>query len=218
MATRIVIAEDQLVYRDSLKQILKSMPSLELVGTANNGLEALDAVNRYRPDVLLLDIEMPVMDGWKVLKRLKQENAKVKVVILTMFGHNWTVEYAIELGTDGFMEKGYEYEELEKCIETVMNDNIYLGSKFIKPQLQSKYVSSDKARTKPLQPEDVHLMEKTAERKDTKTIASELHKSKRTVERMRTRMISKYTAPDFFALVIRGIKAGLFFPKDSPKK
>ncbi|MCX6198069.1 MAG: response regulator transcription factor [Bacteroidetes bacterium] len=218
MVTSIVIAEDQLVYRDSLKQILKSMPSLELVGTANNGLEALDAVNRYRPDVLLLDIEMPVMDGGKVLKQLKQENAKVKVVILTVFGHNWTVEHSVALGADGFLEKGDEYEELEKCIETVMNDNIYLGSKFIKPLLQSKFVSTDKARTKPLQPEDVQLMEKTAERKNTKAIASELHKSERTVERMRTRMINKHSAPDFFALVIRGIMAGLFFPKDTLKK
>lgn len=218
MPLTIVVAEDQIVYQKGLLEIIKSMPTLKVVGVAHNGAEALEAVKRYRPDVLLLDIEMPVMNGWKVLQQLKQDKAEVKVVMLTMFGHNWTVEYALELGADGFLEKGDEYVELEKCLETITKGNMYMGSKFIKPLVKSKYVSSDKARSKPLESTDVQLMEKTAERKNTKEIAGEMHKSERTVERMRTRLISKYSVPDFITLVIRGIKAGLFFPKDSNKK
>jgi len=105
MSIRILIADDHSMVREGLKQLLELEGDLEVVGEASNGIETLETIKLTKPDVLLLDVNMPVMNGLEILAKIKQEKISVKVLILTI--HN-EVEYllkAVEIGCDGYILK-----------------------------------------------------------------------------------------------------------------
>lgn len=115
---KVVIADDHTMFRQGLGEMLTTDEKIEVVGEAKNGEEALSLVSRLRPDVLLLDIEMPVMDAYGVMERLKEDISPPKVVIVTMFENAKLIREFFDLGASGYLSKSASLKELVSAVHT----------------------------------------------------------------------------------------------------
>jgi two-component system, NarL family, response regulator LiaR len=132
--TRVVLADDHDVVRQGLKRLLNRAPEIEVVGEASDGLEALNFVKELRPDVLLLDIEMPVMDGIEVARRLQELNLKVRILILSAYDDREYIRALLDIGVSGYLVKG---EAPGKIVEAVRG--VAQGQKgWVSPQIRKK--------------------------------------------------------------------------------
>lgn len=132
--TRVVLADDHDVVRQGLKRLLDRAPEIEVVGEASDGLEALNSVHEHQPDVLLLDIEMPVMDGIEVAKRLREAGVKVRILVLSAYDDHEYIRALLDIGVSGYLVKG---EAPGKIVEAVRG--VSQGQKgWVSPQVRKK--------------------------------------------------------------------------------
>ena len=116
---KVLIADDQALIRESLQIILSAHADIEVVGTVGDGKEVLEKLHRVRPDVILMDIRMPVMDGVLCTKAVKEQYPDVKIIILTTFDDDEFIFSALKYGASGYILKGVSTEELHEAIQTV---------------------------------------------------------------------------------------------------
>jgi len=130
---RIVIAEDHTIIRQGLKALLASSHDFEVVGEAEDGLEAIRCVERIEPDLLLLDLNMPRMDGISVIKDIKKRYPGVKIVALTMHKNEEYILSSFQSGVDGYCLKTSSHEELMMAIRAVLD-----GKRYVAPDVSEK--------------------------------------------------------------------------------
>lgn len=118
---KVVIADDIALFRNGLKTIIEQDKEICVVGCACNGEEAVELCRKYTPDVVLMDIKMPVMDGIKATKTIKENDNSIKILILTTFYENNDISDAFEFGADGYVLKDLEQKELISVIKNVAN-------------------------------------------------------------------------------------------------
>ena len=143
MAITVMITDDHSMIREGLKNLLELDGDIKVIAEAENGVECLEQLNQYSPDVLLLDINMPKMNGLEVLQNIKERHLKVKVLVLTV--HN-EVEYlmkAIDIGVEGYILKDSESDELKKAINAVYSGETYIQPNLI-PRLNAKMIEKNK--------------------------------------------------------------------------
>ncbi len=128
----ILIADDHSMVREGLKQLIELEEDIEVIAQAGNGTEAVDKIQQYNPDVVLLDINMPIMNGLEVLKQLNENKIKTKVLILTIHNEIEYLHKAIEIGVQGYVLKDSEADVLIKAIRTINK-----GESYIQPNLAS---------------------------------------------------------------------------------
>lgn len=133
---KVLIVDDQELIRQSLELMLQSKVNFDVVGTAENGREAIRCVRKFKPDVVLMDIRMPDMDGIESLKIIKENCPNIKVIILTTFDDDEYIYETLKNGANGFLLKGISVSELVKAIETVM-----VGGSMIEATVGSKVLS-----------------------------------------------------------------------------
>lgn len=132
--TRVVLADDHDIVRQGLKRLLNRAPDLEVVGEASDGLEALNSVRALHPDVLLLDIEMPVMDGIEVARQLQKTGEQVRILVLSAYDDREYIRSLLEIGVSGYLVKG---EAPNKIVEAIRG--IAHGQKgWVSPQIRLK--------------------------------------------------------------------------------
>ena len=124
---RIVIAEDHTMIREALNNLLSSSPDYTVVGEAGNGLDAIRCVSELSPDLILLDLLMPKMNGTEAILDIKKQRPKTKVLILTMHDTEDDVLLALQAGADGYVLKDDSYEELLIALKSVFAGNRYLS-------------------------------------------------------------------------------------------
>ncbi len=130
---KVLIADDQELIRQSLQIVLDSRPELEVIDTASNGQEVIGCVRRNRPDVILMDVRMPKMDGVQCTKIIKENYPDIKIIILTTFDDDEYVYNALKFGASGYLLKGVSMDELVNAIVTV-----YKGRAMINPDIATK--------------------------------------------------------------------------------
>jgi DNA-binding NarL/FixJ family response regulator len=132
---KVLIADDQELIRQSLQIILEMKEGIEVTGTAKDGHEVMQKVRKEKPDVILMDVRMPGMDGVQCTKILKDIYPQIKIIILTTFDDDEFVFSALKHGASGYLLKGISMDDLEKAIHTVHN-----GGAMINPEIASKVV------------------------------------------------------------------------------
>lgn len=210
MSIRILIADDHSMVREGLKQLLELEGDLEVVGEAANGIETLETIKATKPDVLLLDVNMPVMNGLEILAKIKQEKINVKVLILTI--HN-EVEYllkAVEIGCDGYILKDSSSIMLKKAIYAVYGGESYIQPNLI-PVLNAGLANRTTVNSKlgELTKREIEVLKLLSEGLFNKEIAYRLEISERTVKNHVSNIFKKISVSDRTQAAVFAIKNGL---------
>ena len=132
---KVLIADDQELIRQSLEIVLNSKENIEVTGVVENGQEVIRSVREKEPDIILMDIRMPKMDGVQCTKIIKENNPRIKIIILTTFNDDEYVYYALKYGASGYLLKGVSMDGLVNAIETVFS-----GQAMINPDVAVKVV------------------------------------------------------------------------------
>lgn len=130
---KVLIADDQELIRQSLKIVLSANKDIEIVGTVCNGNEVVEFVRKHKPDVILMDVRMPEMDGVQCTKIIKESYPNIKIIVLTTFDDDEYIFNALKYGASGYLLKGVSMDELIKAIHTVVN-----GGAMINPDITAK--------------------------------------------------------------------------------
>ncbi|MBE7551837.1 MAG: response regulator transcription factor [Anaerolineales bacterium] len=179
---RILVADDHPVVREGLVAILSTQPDFEVVGEAGTGPEAVEQALALQPDVLLLDLEMPEMDGVEVLRRLSQANPAVQVIVFTAFDTDERILGAVQAGARGYLLKGAPRKELFDAVRVVR-----AGGSLLQPVVASKLLwqvshQSQASQAETLTPRELEVLRLLAQGLQNKEIAAELVISERTVK------------------------------------
>ncbi|MCI8300086.1 MAG: response regulator transcription factor [Lachnospiraceae bacterium] len=210
MIAKIMIVDNHSMVREGLKKLLEYDGDIKVVGEANDGIECLHLLQEIVPQVLLLDIDMPKMDGLKVLEKIKEENIDVKVIILTV--HN-EIEYllkAVSIGVDGYMLKDSESLELKKAIFSVIEGEVYIQPSLI-PMLNSKIVERDidKIKIGKLTRREMEILKLLSIGLSNKEIGEKLKISERTVKNHISSIFRKIDVTDRTQAAVFSIRNNL---------
>lgn len=127
---KILIADDHPIVRAGIIKLLKSIPDVELAATCEDGIQALNTIKTSRPDIAILDLAMPGMNGFEVIRNVRDLNLNTDFIILTMYTDEEYFQTAVDEGVKGYLLKDDTNQELKKCIEHVAN-----GKKYFKPRI-----------------------------------------------------------------------------------
>jgi DNA-binding NarL/FixJ family response regulator len=207
MSIKILLADDHVLIREGIKKLLEFDGSMEVISEANDGVECLEILKNVKPDILLLDINMPKMNGIDVLEELKAQNIDVRVLVLTV--HN-EVEYllkAIDIGSDGYILKDTGFSELKKAIKTVVDGESYIQPRLI-PSLNSRLVKHniDKERIAKLTKRELEILAQIAGGLFNKEIGNNLNISERTVKNHISSIFKKLEVSDRTQAAVFAIK------------
>lgn len=210
MAVNIMIADDHSMIREGLKQLLELDGDIKVIAEANNGKDCLEKLNTYHPDVLLLDINMPEMNGLQVLEILKERKSDIKVLVLTV--HN-EVEYllkAVEIGISGYMLKDSNSSELKNAIFSIIEGEDYIQPSLI-PMLNSKLLEmdSDKIKLDLLTRREYEVLKLLTEGMFNKEIAMKLNISERTVKNHVSNIFKKIEVTDRTQAAVFAIRCNI---------
>lgn len=210
MSIKIMIADDHSMIREGLKQLLEIDGDIRVISEAGDGEECLDLLNHIRPDVLLLDINMPKKNGLEVLEEIRKKKMDVKVLVLTI--HN-EVEYllrAVEIGIEGYILKDSESAALKKAIFSIHNGETYIQPS-LTPMLNAKMIErdSDKQKIDDLTRRELDVLKLLAEGMFNKEIALKLNISERTVKNHVSNIFKKIDVADRTQAAVFAIRNNL---------
>lgn len=207
MSIKVMLVDDHVLMREGIKQLLEFDGSIEVIEEAGNGQECLEKLEEVNPDVLLLDINMPIMNGIEVLYQIRNRKLKVKVLMLTVHNEMDYLIKAIDIGVDGYILKDSESSELKKAIF-----NIHSGENYIQPELiarmDDELISRDNDQEKidSLTDREIEVLILVVNGMLNKEIASVLDISERTVKNHISNIFRKLEVCDRTQAAVFAIK------------
>lgn len=209
----IAIADDQVMFRKGLISLLSEFPELKVVIEADNGKDLQEKMKRKKPDVVLLDLEMPVMDGMETMAWLKATHPGIRVIILTMHNEEPIIAHMIENGAHGFLVKNDPIETLMDAIYSVMDTGYYFDDRVSRALLQ-RLVLGEKVKPNfekvVLSERETQIIQLICQELTNREIADKLSISVRTVEGHREAILQKLKAKNTVGIVMYAIKNGLY--------
>ncbi len=209
---RVIIADDHVLYRAGVKAALSSKTDIKVIAEADNGSHLLNLLKNIEVDVILLDIQMPIMDGIATLPEIKKINPLIKVIMLTMVDDNSMITKLMELGANSYLTKTSDSEIIYEAIKTCFEQEYYFNSMTNKALL-SNLKQRTPAIPQQLSPQDAQLNDKETtilrlmcEEKSTKEIADMVELSPRTVEAIRDRLKVKTGSKTTAGLIMYAVK------------
>lgn len=209
MKIRILLADDHALVRAGMKSLVESTEAFEVVGEASNGREAVRLARTLEPDVALLDIAMPELNGLDAARRLAAECPQVRVLILSMHTDPGYVREALQAGTAGYLLKEASVEELELAIRAALRGERYLDPRVSKQVIDGYVRGLDAPEGKALTPRQREILQLIAEGRSTREIAERLHLSVKTVEAHRAQIMDRLDIRDVAGLTRYAIRIGL---------
>ncbi|MCM3767303.1 response regulator transcription factor [Neobacillus niacini] len=210
MGIRILIADDHHVVRRGLVFFLRTQENIEIIGEAKNGQEAVEMAGKLKPDLILMDLAMPVMDGIEATRRIIETQPHQKIMILTSFSDQNHVIPAIEAGASGYQLKDIEPEELVKSIRQLMQGENQLHPKAA-THLLSRYTLKNEEQ-KPLDEltkREIEVLKEIASGKSNKEIAATLYITEKTVKTHVSSILAKLEVADRTQAALFAVRNGV---------
>lgn len=212
---RILIADDHRVVREGLAAILKSRSDMDVVGEAINGFEVIEKTKALKPDVILMDISMPQMNGVEATRAVRKISPEIGIVVLTMHDDDATIFELVRTGVHGYLLKDADSSEIVKAIQS-----IYKGESIIHPSIARKILGEfsqlgpEQVKKAPrqmynLSGREVDVLRRVAKGKTNKEIASELHLSEKTIKNHVRNIFHKMGVYDRTEAAMKGVQEGI---------
>ena len=209
----VIIADDHVLFRAGVKTALSLKKDIRIIGEADNGQQLLHLLKHLEPDVILLDIQMPVMDGITALPEIKKLYPGIRIIMLTMHNDHSMISRLMELGANAYLTKNSDSEVIYEAIRTCHTNEYYfndLTNKALLDGLRTKrnadtFPSADVK----LSDKEKHILKLMCDEKSTKEIADMVALSPRTVEAIRDKLKSKTGVKSMAGLVMYAVKSGI---------
>jgi len=204
---KIFIVDDHEIFRNGLKMVLGKLKYLEIVGEASNGKDFIEALSKCKPDIVLLDIEMPVMNGIEAAQKALEIIPDLNIIVLTMFNEDEYIQNMFDIGVKGFLMKNINKETLDKAIQTIINGGNYYSEELFK--FFTKQIGKEK-KTETIQIDltrrEKEILQLICEGLSNKEIADVLSVSERTVVGHKTNLLAKTDCKNSMSLMSFAIK------------
>lgn len=208
---KVLVADDQELIRESLKAVLNDQLDINVIGTAQNGQEVLELVKKTKPDIILMDVRMPIIDGVQCTKIIKQSHPNIKIIILTTFDDDKYLSDAIKFGAQGYLLKGESIKDIVSAIRQTYEGNITLSQQAIQ-MLVKIYSNLANSRFNALAEEEyvyegltkteMKILQEIGKGKSNKEISVDLHLSEGTVRNNLSIILAKLDLRDRMQLAI----------------
>jgi RNA polymerase sigma factor (sigma-70 family) len=214
MSITIFLADDHTIIRDGLQLILETQPDLSVIGQAADGREAVQQIMRCRPDLVIMDITMPELNGIEATQQIREFSPNSHVIILSMHASSKHILRALQAGAEGYLLKGSASDEVIQAVRAVYNGRRYLSQKIsdllTEEMLRSITTTSEvEDPLERLSPREREVMQLVVEGRSSAEIAEILHLSPKTVDTYRYRVMQKLNLNDLPSLVKFAIQHGL---------
>jgi two-component system, NarL family, response regulator NreC len=212
MSIRIIVADDHRIVRNGLRTLLNAEPDIEVIAEAENGRKTVHLVQELLPDVVVMDVTMPDLNGMEATRQIVSEFPQVKIIALSMHHHEQFISGMFMAGTSGYLLKDCSVDELTAAIRTAAKGEIYLSPDVANAVIKG-YVrqlkGSEKSIPPLLTPRQAEVLQLVSEGKTSKEIASRLCISVKTVNTHRTKIMDKLAVSSIAELTKYAIRSGL---------
>ncbi|MBN2124886.1 MAG: response regulator transcription factor [Deltaproteobacteria bacterium] len=210
---RILIAEDHTILREGLRALLSAQSDIRVIGEAEDGREAIRSAERLSPDLILMDLSMPRMNGLEAIREIKKGNPDTRIVVLTVHKTEEYILAALDAGADGYLPKDATHSELVMAVQSVLGGKRYLSpaisEKVIEGYLEGRKTTKTSSSWDTLTQREREILKLIAEGKKNKEIADFLCISLKTVEKHRTNLMKKLDLHNVAALTAFAMEKGL---------
>jgi DNA-binding NarL/FixJ family response regulator len=195
----IVIADDHKIFRDGLKLLITTLSGIQVIGEAENGKVLRKVLSAVEPDIVVLDINMPMEDGISVSHYIRRKYPNIRIIAMTVYNDSYTIEKMFDAGAQGYLTKDVTRKEFDKAIREVMNgkryitpeaENVYESNKHLLSDIH-KFGNNAPIRLDDLSNRELEILKLIANGHTNKSIALKLDISPRTVETHRSRLLQK---------------------------
>ena len=210
---KIALADDYKIFREGLKVSLTADKQISIIHEADNGEDLLSNIEKEKPDVILMDLKMPIMDGMEATQIIRKKYPEIKILVVSMYDDDKFIIHLMEIGANGYLLKNAEPDEIRKAIFSVTDNGYYFNDLVNKALLKKLVIRSN---IKPSFNENVELTERElevlkliCEEKTATEIGKEIFLSPRSVEGIRQRLIEKVGVRNMAGLVMFAAKSGI---------
>ncbi|MHB9141409.1 MAG: response regulator [Paludibacter sp.] len=211
MSIRILIADDHQLFREGIVNLLSASPQIEIVAQAENGQEAIEKAKKLKPDIVIMDLSIPVMNGVDATRILHKELPEIRVLALSMHADKHYIKEALEAGVSGYLFKNCTYDQLIEAINTVYQGEKYLSAKITEVLIRD-YLSKEEEvhdNSEELSERESEILKLMAEGKSTREISDVLFISVKTVGTHKQHILEKLKLRSTADLIKYAIKKGI---------
>lgn len=208
---KIILAEDHNIVREGLKKLLEEDSKIIITGEAKNGKEAVELAAKLLPDLILMDISMPILNGIEATKKIKKQLPSIKILVLSMYDNEEYIKEVMNAGANGYLLKEALAEHLVSAIKTVIKGGTYFGPKISERLADKNETQSEEITTKfdTLTNKEKEILKLIGDGLSNKEIAALLNRSVKTIETHRSNIMEKLSIHKLADLIRYSIKKGL---------